>query len=139
MFSVGPLDIEVRVIGDVPDAFGNKTIPVRHMGAQHVVEIKNLLTVPVDVEICGDLVQNLVVFASGATWSKVLHSVPASVRLQPPPPSQINEALLRPFSLGTGSETVRCSQIRWCQTGAPNWNSWQFPAANNTVYIKVPP
>ena len=80
MFSAGPLVITVQVTGTVPDANGKPSIPSNHNGATHVVRISNLLTVPVDVEIGGAFTNNLLVFRSGPTWSKLLKSVlPLSV------------------------------------------------------------
>lgn len=139
MFSAGPLVITVQVTGTVPDANGKPSIPSNHNGATHVVRISNLLTVPVDVEIGGAFTNNLLVFRSGPTWSKLLKSVPAFVRSQPPPPTQLDELIIRPANAGSGSEDVRCSQVRWCNSGAPGFSSWHFPSLNNTVALVVPP
>jgi hypothetical protein len=139
MFSIGPLDINVSVTGTVTDASGNALVPVGHNGATHVVEISNLSTVPVDVEISGDLMANLLVFASGATWSKPLHAVAAFVHVSPPPPAQTNEPLIRPVNTGNGSENVRCSQVRWRNTGALGWLPWHYPTSGNTVAVVAPP
>jgi hypothetical protein len=138
MFSIGPLDIEVEVVGTVPDINGNPSVPVNHNGATHIVKISSLSTVPVDVEISGALTANLLNFASGATWSKPLLGLPAYVRSAPPPPTQTNEPLTRPINKGTGSEIVRCSQVRWRNSGASGWRPWQFPTANNTITVAVP-
>jgi hypothetical protein len=139
MFSTGPLDIEVSVTGTVPDASGYPSVPVGHSGTTHVTEISNLSTVPVDVEISGDLTANLLVFASGPTWTKPLHGVAAFIRATPPPPTQTNEPVNRPVNKGSGNETVRCSQVRWRNTGAPGWMPWHSPATSNTVAVVVPP
>ena len=85
MFTSGPLAIDVSVTGTVPDASGSPSVPVGHSGATHVVGISNLSTVPVDVQISGDLTANLLVFASGPTWLKPLHAVAAFTRASPYP------------------------------------------------------
>jgi hypothetical protein len=138
MFTIGPLDIEVSVTGTLFDAHGNPSVPVNHNGTTHVVKISSLLTVPVDVEICGALTANRLKFASGSTWSKPLIGIPAYVRSSPSLPTLTNEPLIRPVNAGTGNETVRCSQVRYRNTGASGWGRWQIPASNNTVTVAVP-
>jgi hypothetical protein len=134
MFSVGPLDITASVSGTA----GNG-IPVHHRGAEHVVEVSNLLTIPVDLELTGAFTANLLVFSSGATWSKAFNGIPAFVRGSPPPPTKVTEGLLRPTNVGNGTETVQCPQARHRNTGAPGWLPWQFPASGNTTSVNVPP
>ena len=138
MFQSGPLDIEVRVTGTVPDASGVPTVPVGHSGATHVVEISSLSTVPLDVEVSGALSANLLIFASGATWSKVIQAIPAFTRASPPAPSVTNEPLNRPISRGTGNERVRCSRVRRRNRGAAGWGGSHSPTSNNEVIVGVP-
>jgi hypothetical protein len=134
MFSVGPLDITVSVNGTAPTG-----IPLYHRGAEHALEISNLLTVPVDLEIEGALTVNLIVFSSGATWSKTLSGIPAFVRANSPPPTKVAEDLLRPTNVGHGTETVRCPQARHRNTGSPGWQPWVVPPSGNTASVNVPP
>jgi len=137
MFSFGPLDIDVKVTGTVPDSQGRPSMPVGHQGATHVLEVTNLSMVPVDMEAVGALTARLLVFASGATWTKPLQAIP--VHGNPPPsPSPINEPLLRPRNQGSGNETARCSQARWRNNGAPGWNPWHTPTSGNSVTLVVP-
>jgi hypothetical protein len=141
MFSIGPVDIEVSVTGAVAGPNGDPSIPINHRGVMHVVAISNQLTVPIDVEVDGSLGNNLLVFASGRTWTKLLQPLPAYVRAQPPPPSKTNEPLIRPVNSGTGSEAVYCSHIRWCHNGAVNLGQRLYPGqgSRNHVTVTVPP